>query len=419
LSFDLIQEGISSFEDIAIFQDYHGLPEFRYAMAKFMGQVRGNRVTFDPNRIVMGDGATEASEILVFCLADPGDAFLVPSPSYPALQPDFDFGFGHFLQLIPVPCSSANDFQLEREALEEAYKKVQQANIKVKGLILANPSNPLGTLMSKDALTTLVSFINEKNIHLVCDEIYSATIFCPPEFVSILEVIQDPNVVCNKDLIHILYSLSNDMGLLGFRVGIVYSYNDAVMACGRKMSSFGLVSSQTQHLLALMLSDEEFIPRGEREKACQRHMLFTKGLEEVGISCLRSNAGLFVWMDLRRLLSEPKLEGEMKLRRIIINDVKLNVSPGSSFLCCEPGWFRVCFANMDDHTMKVVLLRIRSFVSGKKERLVKSEIPVIKDNKRPQKSLCLSFAACRLDGSVIMSPRIMSLHSPLPYSPMV
>lgn len=54
------------------------------AVAKFMGRVRGGRVTFDPDRIVMGGGATGANEQIIFCLADPGDAFLVPSPYYPA-----------------------------------------------------------------------------------------------------------------------------------------------------------------------------------------------------------------------------------------------------------------------------------------------------------------------------------------------
>ncbi|GLT46337.1 hypothetical protein SLA2020_200980, partial [Shorea laevis] len=49
------------------------------------------------------------------------------------------------------------------------------------------------------------------------------------------------------------------MGLPGFRVGIVYYYNDAVVNCARMMSSFGLVSSQTQHLIAAMLSDDEFV----------------------------------------------------------------------------------------------------------------------------------------------------------------
>ena len=54
------------------------------AVANFMGKARGGRVTFDPNRIVMSGGATGANETVMFCLANPGDAFLVPSPCYPA-----------------------------------------------------------------------------------------------------------------------------------------------------------------------------------------------------------------------------------------------------------------------------------------------------------------------------------------------
>lgn len=161
-------------------------------------------------------------------------------------------------QIIPVHCNSSNNFQITKAALEAAYKKAEEGNIKVKGLIITNPSNPLGTTYDRDTLKSLVTFVNDNNIHLICDEIYSATVFKAPSFTSIAEVVQEMDH-CNKDLIHILYSLSKDMGLPGFRVGILYSYNDAVVNCGRKMSSFGLVSSQTQHLLAAMLSDEEFV----------------------------------------------------------------------------------------------------------------------------------------------------------------
>lgn len=52
-------------------------------MAQFMGQVRGWKATFDPDRIVMAGGATGAQETLAFCLANPGEAFLVPTPYYP------------------------------------------------------------------------------------------------------------------------------------------------------------------------------------------------------------------------------------------------------------------------------------------------------------------------------------------------
>lgn len=118
-----------------------------------------------------------------------------------------------------------------------------------------------------------------------------------------------------------------------------------------------------------MLSDEEFVDNLIAEsgrRLAERHKVFTQELAQVGISCLNSNAGLFCWMDLRPLLDDASLEGEMALWRMIIDEVKLNVSPGSSFHCPEPGWFRVCFANMDEDTMKEALKRIRTCLKDKK-----------------------------------------------------
>nr|AFT92042.2 1-aminocyclopropane-1-carboxylate synthase [Paeonia lactiflora] len=432
LSFDVIQEwvlnnpkasictpeGINEFRDTAIFQDYHGFPEFRNAIAKFMGKVGGGRVTFDPDRIVMSGGATGAHEILAFCLADPGDAFLVPTPYYPGYDRDLRWRTG--AQLLPVQCDSSNNFMVTISALELAYQKAQDANIKVKGLIINNPSNPLGTVLNGETLKTIVNFINEKNIHLVCDEIYAATVFCQPRFISIAEIINDMDGV-NRNLIHIVYSLSKDMGFPGFRVGIVYSYNDAVVSCARKMSSFGLVSTQTQHLIASMLSDEHFTERyivESAKKLAERQRRFTRGLAQVGINFLKSNAGLFLWMDLSSLLKEKTVEEELTLWRVIINEVKLNVSPGSSFHCSEPGWFRVCFANMDDATMEVALRRIRTFALKAKE----ADVPRKKQSWQ-NNNLRFSFKSGKYD-DVLLSPRMMSPcmrspHSPIPQSPLV
>ncbi|TKY65396.1 1-aminocyclopropane-1-carboxylate synthase 1 [Spatholobus suberectus] len=387
-------EGVNQFKYIANFQDYHGLLEFRKAVANFMSKVRGGRVSFDPDRILMSGGATGANELIMFCLADPGDAFLVPSPYYPAFVRDLCWRTR--AQLIPVECHSTNNFKITREALEAAYKKAKDDNINVKG----------------ETLKSIVDFINEKNIHLVCDEIYAATVFRAPCFVSVSEVMQDMEH-CKRDLIHIIYSLSKDLGLPGFRVGIVYSYNDEVVNCGRKMSSFGLVSSQTQHFLAAMLSDDKFVERFLAESSrrlAARHNHFTKGLEKVNITCLPSNAGLFCWMNLRSLLKEQTFEGEMMLWRVIINEVKLNVSPGSAFDCSEPGWYRVCFANMDNETVDVALKRIRAFVGKETEKPV--------EPKRWKSNLRLSFSARRFDENV-MSPHMMSPHSPMPHSPLV
>ncbi|KAL3009030.1 hypothetical protein AAZX31_07G062900 [Glycine max] len=398
-------EGVHQFRNIANFQDYHGLREFTNAMANFMSKVRGGRVKFDADRILMSGGATGANELIMFCLADPGDAFMIPTPFYPGFVRDLCWRTG--VQLIPVHCDSSNNFKITREALEVAYKKAKEDNINVKGLIITNPSNPLGTTLDKDTLKSLVSFINEKNIHLVCDEIYAATVFSSPSYVSVAEVIQEMKH-CKRDLIHVIYSLSKDMGYPGFRVGIVYSFNDEVVNCGRKMSSFGLVSTQTQHMLASMLSDEKFVTRFLSENSRrleQRHDKFMKGLEEVNITRFPSNAGLFCWMNLKCLLEEPTFEAELKLWRVIIHEVKLNVSPGSSFNCSEPGWFRVCFANMDDETVDVALNRIRAFVGKETKRPV--------GFKRWQPNLRLSFSSRMFEESV------MSPHSPIPTSPLI
>jgi aspartate/methionine/tyrosine aminotransferase len=323
---------------------------------------------------------------------------------------DRDLRWRTGVQLLPVVCESSNNFKVTRKALEDAYERAQEANIRVKGLLITNPSNPLGTILDKQTLRELVSFINEKSIHLICDEIYAATVFSQPGFISISEIIEEEkDIACNRDLIHIVYSLSKDMGFPGFRVGIVYSYNDTVVHCCRKMSSFGLVSSQTQHLIASMLSDDAFVDRflaESAERLERRYKFLTCSLAQAGIDCLKSNAGLFLWMDLRHLLKNKTFEAEMELWQVIIKDVKLNVSPGSSFHCSEPGWFRVCFANMDDSTMKVALTRIRTFVRQNKD---------VKIPKRKcwNSNLRLSFSSLRVDAQSMLSP-----HSPV-QSPLV
>ncbi|XP_043718106.1 1-aminocyclopropane-1-carboxylate synthase-like [Telopea speciosissima] len=331
---------------------------------------------------------------------------------------DRDLRWRTGVQLIPVVCKSSNGFKITKAALEEAYEKAQEANINVKGILITNPSNPLGTILDRETLQSIVSFINKKKIHLICDEIYAATVFSQPKFISIAEIIEEEEEEgnCNRDLIHIVYSLSKDMGFPGFRVGILYSYNDEVVNCARKMSSFGLVSTQTQHLIATMLSDDEFVEGFMAESSkrlAKRYNFIRNELSKVKIECLESNAGLFCWMDLRKMLKNPTLEEEMVLWRGIVNGVKLNVSPGSSFHCSEPGWFRVCFANMDDETMEVALKRMQMFVGKPKEE----EMVVVERNKR-SKSIILrrlgSFSSSRRTmEEAIMPPCILSPQSPL------
>ncbi|MED6157184.1 acetyl-coenzyme A synthetase 2 [Stylosanthes scabra] len=382
LSFDLVEswldknpdvpgfkrDGKSIFRELALFQDYHGLPSFKKSLVDFMAQIRGNKVTFDPNHIVLTAGATSANETLIFCLAEEGEAFLLPTPYYPGFDRDLKWRTG--VEIVPIQCTSLNKFRITESALEQAYQDARKRNLRVKGVLVTNPSNPLGTTLSRAEFNLLFDFIKDKEtMHLISDEIYSGTVFSSPRFVSVMEILKEMNPTDAAKFwnrVHIVYSLSKDLGLPGFRVGAIYSENDAVVAAATKMSSFGLVSSQTQYLLSAMLGDNKFTNKYmcENQKRLKRRqrMLLT-GLQKAGINCLKSNAGLFCWVDMRHLLSSNTFEAEMELWKKIVYQVRLNISPGSSCHCTEPGWFRVCFANMSQDTLNLAMKRFKNFVA--------------------------------------------------------
>ncbi|KAL2322880.1 hypothetical protein Fmac_027259 [Flemingia macrophylla] len=381
LSFDLLEswlaknpdvagfkrDGKSIFRELALFQDYHGLPSFKKALVDFMSEIRGNKVTFDPNYIVLTAGATSANETLMFCLAEQGEAFLLPTPYYPGFDRDLKWRTG--AEIVPIQCTSSNNFQITEAALQQAYEDAGKRNLRVKGVLVTNPSNPLGTTMSRSELNLLVDFIKDKNdMHLISDEIYSGTVFTSPSFVSVMEILKERNDVAEgiQNRVHVVYSLSKDLGLPGFRVGAIYSENVEVVAAATKMSSFGLVSSQTQYLLSAMLGDKKFrrnYMAENQRRLKRRQRMLVSGLKKGGISCLESNAGLFCWVDMRHLLHSKTFEAEMELWKKIVYRVGLNISPGSSCHCPEPGWFRVCFANMSEDTLGLAMKRLRTFVS--------------------------------------------------------
>lgn len=287
---------------------------------------------------------------------------------------DRDLKWRTGVEIVPIHCTSSNNFQITKSALEEAYLEAQTLNLKVKGVLVTNPSNPLGTTLTRTELELLVKFISIKGIHLISDEIYSGTVFGSPGFVSIMEILKDMNLEDSdvSDRIHVVYSLSKDLGLPGFRVGAIYSNNDKVVSAATKMSSFGLISSQTQYLLSCLLSDKKFTSNyiTENKKRLQRrHDKLVAGLENSGIGCLKSNSGLFCWVDMRHLLTSNTFEAEMELWKNILFQIGLNVSPGASCHCQEPGWFRMCFANMSEETLKLAMERLKTFVynfNGKK-----------------------------------------------------
>ncbi|KAK9749619.1 hypothetical protein RND81_02G138700 [Saponaria officinalis] len=369
--FSCINNGLSIFRDLALFQDYHGLPQFKKAFVNYMSKLRGDKVILDPTKLVLTAGATSANETLIFCLANPGEAILIPTPYYPGFDRDLKWRTG--AEIVPIKCTNANGFRITKSALNEAYNTAKKRNFKVKTILVTNPNNPLGTTLSKDEITLLFNFISSKNIHLISDEIYAGTVFSdtPNSYTSVMEAISEKNWVNNKDIqkrVHIVTSLSKDLGLPGFRVGAIYSNDPLVVSAATKMSSFGLVSAQTQYLLSGLLSDSKFMDQyvgNNRTRLRERQSMLVSGLKRAGITCLESNSGLYCWANMGHLLKSKTFEAEMELWKEIVYEVKLNISPGSACHCDEPGWFRICFANLTEDVLNRAMQRINDYVTTK------------------------------------------------------
>lgn len=332
------------------YDDMTGSVRFREALAAFTSAHVWKRQVA-PDNIIALAGLGSVLESLFYVIGNPGDGVLIPTPSYAGYWPDIEVR--DELTVVPVQTLAADNYRLTPELLEKAY---QESSVPVTSLLLTNPDNPTGQLMSADDLRSAIEWARGHDLHIVVNGIYSLSVRGGEELVSVASVVDS----IGTD-IHELWSFSKDFAMSGVRCGVLTSNNEDVLNAIREIAYWSAVSGDTQHLLAEMLTDATWSAKFVqvmREHLAASYEATTLALDNAGIPYLNAIAGLFVVVDMRQFLDEATWEAEDRLWYKMLNEANVNITPGSACRMPEPGFFRICFASEPPEVVTQAITRI-------------------------------------------------------------
>jgi aspartate/methionine/tyrosine aminotransferase len=257
------------------------------------------------------------------------------------------------LKIVPVHCPSEGGFRLTPERLDRA---MADAGRPVKVLLFTSPNNPLGTVYSAAEIGEILDWARRHDLHVVFDEIYALSVFGKTPFTSCASVL--PSL---GEHVHIVWAFSKDFGASGLRCGVLVSENRAVNAAVDAFAYWSCSSGHTQYLLGEVISDEAWVDgyvTSMQGLLCTAHHRMTGLLDAGGVRHLPAEAGVFTLLDLRSFMSEMTREAERGLWLRILDEAKINLTPGAACHIGDPGFFRLCYAGLPTEAVEVGIHRM-------------------------------------------------------------
>ena len=337
------EEGIFSLEKGRTFYTSNaGLKELREEICSYLERKIG--VSYDPMQETMVTvGGSEAIDVALRCMLDPGDEVLIPQPSYVSYLPCTIMADG-----VPViiPLQYENEFKLTVEDLKKAVTP------KTKVLVMPFPNNPTGSIMTKADLEPVAEFIKEHDLYVLSDEIYSELSY-QGDHVSIaaLPGMRERTIVIN--------GFSKGFAMTGWRLGY---------ACGPrviieqmlKIHQFAIMcapsTSQYAGVEALKNGDEDVAQMREEYNGRRRYLLHR--FKEMGLSCFEPFGAFYVFP----CISEFGMTSE-QFATELLNTEKLAVVPGTAFGDCGEGFIRISYAYSLEN-LKEAMNRMEAFITG-------------------------------------------------------
>ncbi len=335
-------EGIYSLEKGRTFYTSNaGLKELKTEIAKYMN--RRFDLTYDPDHeILVTVGGSEAIDIAMRAMLDPGDEVLIPQPSFVCYPPCATLANG-----VPViiELKAENEFRLTAKELEAAVTP------KTKLLVLPFPNNPTGSIMERGDLEEIAEVIIRHDLYVLSDEIYSELTYGDTSHVSIASLpgMRERTIVIN--------GFSKAYAMTGWRLGY---------ACGSrlileqmfKIHQFAIMcaptTSQYAAVEAMKNGDEDVARMREEYDGRRRYLLYR--FREMGMECFEPYGAFYMFPCIR----EFGMTSEEFAERLLESE-KVAVVPGTAFGACGEGFVRISYASSLEN-LKEALERIEHFI---------------------------------------------------------
>ncbi len=347
-----------------------GHPEVRTVIAQFMEEYLC-QCPIDSDHIGLSAGAAAIIEVSSFVLANPGDVVVIPAPAYPTYTNDLGIKSGMQRHDLPTHFDLhevGSKAPLSIDLLEKAWMDLHAQGKGFKILLLTSPDNPTGCRYTAAQLRSFAEWCVQRKIHLIVNEIYGLSLMDTPDndketYVSFAKIIGE----FQSDYLHLWYAFSKDFAMSGFRIGVVYSMNEAFLRGYANTNVPHMVSNLAQWALAELLKDSAFVDAYLTEntrRLNQSYQFMIQCLKQLKIPFLPSKGSFFVWADFSKYLQENTEEGEQQLWLDIYHKTGILLTPGIGFGHPKNGLFRIVFTAVPLSHLQVAMTRLSNFLKA-------------------------------------------------------
>ena len=334
-------EGIYALEKGKTFYTSNsGLKELRNEICGYLERRQG--ISYNPDtEVIVTVGGSEAIDIGLRALINPGDEVIIPQPSYVSYEPCAVLAGA---RPVIINLKAENEFRLTAEEL----KSVITPNTKI--LILPYPNNPTGAIMEQKDLESLAEIIIENDIYVMSDEIYSELTY-KGEHISIasLKGMKERTILIN--------GFSKSYAMTGWRLGYACAPKEIIKQM-TKIHQFAIMcaptTSQYAAVEALKNGDEDV--KEMRQAYNQRRRFLINAFKEMGLKCFEPFGAFYVFPCIK----EFGMTSE-EFATKFLEEEKVAVVPGTAFGESGEGFVRISYAYSLEN-LQIAIERLRNFI---------------------------------------------------------